>query len=113
MQAIADKKMIENDLRCKHGLRYGIPPKIFSSIQSCRDSMWYLDEIEVYVWRNWETEEEKTTLIFEFYDFKQKENESLDEVFENYCMLIDMLERAGINNDPHEINVTFHHSLRK
>lgn len=28
-KAMADKKMIANDLRCKRELHYGIPPKIF------------------------------------------------------------------------------------
>lgn len=31
----ADKKMIESDLSYKRELRYGIPLKIFSLIQSC------------------------------------------------------------------------------
>lgn len=48
VQALADKKMIENDSRYKRELRYGIPPKIFSLIQGCKTAP-KMDEVGVHV----------------------------------------------------------------
>ena len=109
-----EKKMISNDMRCKRELKLAIPTNIFALIQNCKTAqdIW-LRLKYLYEGNKTQLMNKKTNLLSEFKDFKQKENETLDDVFRRYTVLLDGLERAGIVKDSHEVNVTFMHSLAK
>lgn len=44
-------------------------------------------------------------IIVEFYDFKQNDEESLDQLYEMYCLIICKLDKYEVVRSQHEINI--------
>ena len=108
-----NKERIEIDLKSKQDLRFALPPNVFRLVRNClsANDLWKKLK-EMYGGNKKQLKSQQTAILSEFGLFKQKSNESLEQYFDRFNLLLSQLEKYELGRKPIEQKVTFLQGLK-
>ena len=108
-----NKERIEIDLKAKRELRFALTPNVFRLARNCKSAndLWKKLE-EMYGGNKKQLKSQQTGILSDFGLFKQKNNESLEQYFDRFKLLLSQLEKYELGRKPIEQKVTFLQGLK-
>ena len=108
-----NRERIELDLKAKRELRFALPPNVFRLVRNCKTAHEIWDKLKIMYGANEkQRKSQQTAVLSEFGAFKQKSDESLEQCFDRFNMLLSQLEKFDLGRQSIEQKVTFLQGLK-
>ena len=103
-----NKERIEIDLNAKRELRFALTPNVFRLVCNCKSANDLWNKLkEMYGGNLKQLKSQQTAVLSEFGMFKQKSNETLEQCFDRFNLLLSQLEKYNLGRMIIEQKVTF------
>ncbi|KAL4590457.1 hypothetical protein LXL04_003387 [Taraxacum kok-saghyz] len=101
------------DLKAKRELRFALPPNVFRLVRNCKSAHDIWEKLKVmYGGNEKQLKSQQNAVLSEFGAFKQKSDETLEQYFDRFNLLLSQLEKYSLERKPIEQKVTFLQGLK-
>ncbi|KAI3723807.1 hypothetical protein L2E82_35565 [Cichorium intybus] len=109
-----NKRKTENDKRCMRELKSGLPPIAFNLIRGSKSAKEIWDRLKMrYEGSDVMKKSKVNNILADFSNFKQLDNEKIDQTFERFTNIVYELEKHEVSKTSHETNFRFMQCLRR